>query len=135
MKNKTGIWIDHAGALLFSRGPAGEKTMHIEAEVDRNVRLAGGSRTRNKPWGPQEISSDQQKEARRKSQLKTFYRDVIQKIEKSDRIFIYGPGEAKIELRKEMAKTSGLTDKIAKFETADKMTENQFVAMIKKDFE
>ena len=85
--------------------------------------------------GTQEISSDQQKEARHKSQLKTFYRDVIQKIEKSDRIFIYGPGEAKIELRKEMAKKSGLTDKIAKFETADKMTENQFVAMIKKDFE
>jgi hypothetical protein len=107
----------------------------IEAEVERHVRLSGGSRTGPTPWGPQDVSSEKRKDARHKSQLKKFYRAVIKKIEKYDRIYIYGPGEAKIELKREMARIGGLVEKIKKFETADKMTEKQFAALLRKQFE
>jgi len=48
---------------------------------------------------------------------------------------IFGPGEAKKELKKEMGKHKALAVKIAGIESADKMTALQIVAKVKKFFE
>ena len=47
-------------------------------------------------------------EDRMKQQLKQYYQDIIKKIEVADRIYIFGPGEAKVELRKEIEKKKNL---------------------------
>mgnify|MGYP002477277600 CR=1 FL=1 len=47
---------------------------------------------------------------------------------------IIGPGEAKIELKKEMEKSKELSRKISKVEPADKLTERQLAARVKDYF-
>jgi hypothetical protein len=48
---------------------------------------------------------------------------------------IMGPGEAKIELKKEMEKSNTLIPKLAGVYTSDKMTANQISAEVKSYFD
>jgi hypothetical protein len=52
----------------------------------------------------------------------------------ADRIILFGPGEAKIELKKEIEKSKGIADKIKKIEAADKMTKRQITAKVRAFF-
>jgi len=141
MKKYAGIWLDHRKALLvylisgrptFDEEP--ESVERLESNVERKVRLSRGSRSRKTPYGPQEIAVDGKLEDRIKRQLKQYYRSIIEKIEDTDRIYIFGPGEAKVELRKEIEKSKDFAGKIKQIESADKMTQKQVAAKVRAFF-
>jgi hypothetical protein len=142
MKKYIGIWVDHKKAVIVTtKQPeqSYEEDMElaitqISSDVERKVRLAGGSRTRNRPWGPQEVAVDSKIEARQKQQLKKFYHQIIEFIKDADKILIMGPGEAKLELKKEIEKSKALIPKIVGVHTSDKMTDNQIAAKVKSYF-
>lgn len=106
----------------------------ISSDVEKKIRLAGGSRTRNTPYGPQDIAVDSKIEARQKQQLKKFYHRIVELITDTDRILIMGPGEAKLELKKEIETSKALIPKIVGVLTSDKMTNNQIAAKVKSYF-
>ena len=143
MKKYTGIWIDHKKAVIVTKKRTERSyeedvelaVTQINSDVERKVRLAGGSRTRNTPWGPQEIAVDSKIEARQKQQLKKFYQRIIELITDADKILIMGPGEAKLELKKEIEKSKALIPKIVGVHTSDKMTNNQIAAKVKSYFD
>ena len=56
---------------------------------------------------------------------------VIKAIGKAENIYIFGPGEAKLELSKEIKKIKGQHHRIAAVEVSDRLTENQIVAKVK----
>ena len=65
MKKYVGIWLDHREAFvvyLVKNQPFADENQEmierIESDIERRVRLSGGSRTRKTPYGPQEISVD-----------------------------------------------------------------------------
>jgi hypothetical protein len=135
MKKYVGIWLDHREAFvvyLLNNKPlttGNQETIeHIESDIERRVRLSGGSRSRKTPYGPQEIAVDGKQESRVKRQLHDYYQQIIKRISDADRILIFGPGEAKIELKKAFEKTQPLAAKIMKVESADKMTIRQIAA-------
>ena len=141
MKKYAGIWLDHRKAFLvylisgrqtFDEEPGSVE--RLESNVERKVRLSGGSRSRKTPYGPQEIAVDGKLEDRIKQQLKQYYQGIIKKIEGADRIYIFGPGEAKVELKKEIEKLKEFAGKINKVESADKMTHRQIVAKVRTFF-
>ena len=141
MKKYVGIWLDHRQAVVvyFSKSRSldnetQEIIERIESETERRVRLSGGSRSRKTPYGPQDISVDGKQEDRIKGQLRKYYQEIIKRISDADRILILGPGEAKIELKKEMEKSYQLADKINRIESADKMTQKQVAAKARKFF-
>jgi hypothetical protein len=86
MNECVGIWIDRKKAVIVThtvpeRSYEENKVAtvtEISSDIERKVRPAGGSRTRNRPWGPQEIAVDDKIEARQKQQLKKFYYQVIE---------------------------------------------------------
>jgi len=131
MKKYIGIWVDHKKAVIVTKKQperSYEEDMEsavtqISSDVERKVRLSGGSRTRKTPWGPQEIAVDSKIEARQKQQLKKFYHQIIEVITDADKILIMGPGEAKLELKKEIEKSKALIPKIVGVHTSDKMTQ------------
>jgi hypothetical protein len=144
MKKFAGIWVDHKKAYVVTLTRAehkhekqqeAETITRIASDVERFVRLSGGSRTRKTPWGPQEVAVDGKIEDRRKQQLKKYYRELIKTIKQADRALIMGPGEAKKELKKEIEKSKELAQKIVKVETQDKMTERQMIARVRSFFE
>jgi hypothetical protein len=141
LKKYVGIWLDHREAFVVSLSktrPFAEEIQeimeHIESNMERRVRLSGGSRSKKTPYGPQEISVDSKQEDRIKGQLRKYYQQIIQRVSDTDRILIFGPGEAKIELKKEIEKSKGLAGKIKKVESADKMTQRQIAAKVKTFF-
>ncbi len=141
MKKYVGIWLDHKEAFvvyLVNNQPftAGNQEMveRIESDIERRVRLSGGSRSRKTPYGPQDIAVDGKQESRVKRQLNSYYQQIIKRISDADRILIFGPGEAKHELKKTIEKTKQLAAKINKVESADKMTIRQITAKSRKFF-
>jgi hypothetical protein len=66
----------------------------------------------------------------RRNQLHKFYKRIVHDVSDADRLFIFGPGEARLELKKEMRKNKALLAKIAEIERADRMTEYQIVAKV-----
>ena len=141
MKKYVGIWLDHREAFvvyLSNNQPftAGNQEMieRIESDIERRVRLSGGSRSRKTPYGPQDISVDGKQEDRVKGQLRRYYQEIIKRISDADRILIFGPGEAKIELKKAIEKTKQLAGRIKKVESTDKMTIRQIAAKTREFF-
>jgi len=133
MKKSVGIWIDHEKAFLAFLKDEKETITSIKSNVEGRVRLSGGSRSAT-PYGPQDVASERKKEERNKHQLRRYYQTVIREVGDAEKILIFGPGEAKKELEKEMKKSKTLSGKIVKVERADKMTENQIVGKVRDFF-
>ena len=133
MGTYTGIWIDHSQAIIVTLDNGRETVDYIKSNVEGHFRLSGGSRSRD-PWGPQDVAPEGRPERRRRHHLHRFYRDVMNAVKQSDRLFIFGPSEAKTEFVKELKKTNGLLDKMSKVERSDRMTTNQIAAKVKAFF-
>lgn len=134
-KNYAGLWIDHREAIVVSITDEAETITKIESDIERKVRLSGGSRTAKTPYGPQQVSVDGKQEQRLKRQLRQYYQEIIRRIKDANKILIFGPGEAKTELKKEIQKSGQLTASIQKIESADKMTRRQIAAKVRTFFE
>jgi hypothetical protein len=63
-----------------------------------------------------------------------FYDSIIASIRNAEAILIFGPGEAKGELKKCLKKTN-LAARIVGIETVDKMTDRQVAAKVRKYFQ
>jgi stalled ribosome rescue protein Dom34 len=113
---------------------AGETIERIESDTERKVRLSGGSRTGKTPYGPQQVAVDGKQEERIKRQLRQYYQEIIRKIKDANKILIFGPGEAKTEFKKELEKSQEQVLKKITVQPADKMTERQIAAKIRKFF-
>ncbi|MDX1709144.1 MAG: hypothetical protein R3274_11125, partial [Desulfobacterales bacterium] len=106
----------------------------VESNIERKVRLSGGSRTGNTPYGPQQIAVDGKQEDRIKHQLREYYQEIIRRIQDANRILILGPGEAKSEINKEIQKSRKRASQKITLEPADKMTERQIAAKVRQFF-
>ena len=133
MQKYAGIWVDHEKAFVVTIIDGKETISFMTSGVEGRVRLSGGSRSRT-PYGPQEVASEKKIDERRKHGLRRYYQEIIGAIDDAEKILIFGPGEAKIELEKEIGKSKALTAKIVGVEPADKMTEKQIAAKVRKFF-
>ncbi|UCE07363.1 MAG: hypothetical protein JSW07_04855 [bacterium] len=134
MKKYIGLWIDHEKTFVVIIVNGDQKINKIESEVESHIKTLGGSRTAT-PYGPQDVATERKLERKRKQHLHQYYQKIIDTIKDAHQIFIFGPGAAKSELEKEMKKFKELTKKITGVAPADKMTEGQIVAKVKKFFE
>jgi hypothetical protein len=133
VKTKVGLWIDHRKAVIVVVSDKEEVTIQIESNVEKQLRPHGGARSKTQ-YGPQQSPSDDMRETVFMGHLGIYYDKVISCIRDAQAIQIFGPGEAKDELRKRLAK-NGLSRRIVGVATADKMTDRQITARILQDFE
>lgn len=133
MAKHIGLWIDHEKAFIVSLVDGQEKISKIESQVESHIKTLGGSRGAT-PYGPQEVATERKLTERRKQHLHKYYQKVIDEIKDAQRIYIFGPGNAKLELEKEIKKSKQLAPKIAAVEVADKMTEGQMAAKVREFF-
>ena len=133
MKKKIGIWIDHKEAILVSIEGDQTTVEHIESHAESHFRPSGGWKSAGTSVA-QSVSKEQKADERRKHQFHNFCKTVIKKAAEAESIFIFGPGEAKLQLAKEIDKIKGQKERIAAVEAADRLTENQIVAKVKSFF-
>jgi len=132
MKTRVGLWIDHKKAIVVAVTDKGEETRLIISKVERQLRRSGDS--------PLEGAYDKAQTPARNSRQRTltahlniYYEAVIACIRDAEFILIFGPGEAKGELKKRL-KRDNLSGRIVGMETVDKMTDHQVAAKVREYF-
>lgn len=131
MKRNIGLWIDRKQAYIVREGA--EKPEVIESNIEPRIRYSGGTRIGGQY--NQRVDSELRYNDRFQHQLREYYEKVIAVIRDAEQILIFGPGEAKLELEREIQKSKPLAKKVVKVETTDKMTENQIMAYVREFYE
>jgi hypothetical protein len=126
MKNATGLWIDHSGAVIVIVSDDGEETKRIESDMEKHTRFSGGSRS-------EQGGGEDQQDRRFTGHLNAYYDAVIAHLRDAESILLFGPGEAKGELEKRLV-NKGFGGRIVGIETVDKMTDRQIAAKVRQHF-
>ena len=132
MKTKVGLWMDHRKAVLVVVTDKGEETKLIISKVEKQRRRSGDSPLKG-PYEALQVPADDSREKEFKGHLNIFYDAVIAGIRDAEAILIFGPGEAKGELKKRLKKID-LGGRIVSVETVDKMTDRQIAAKVREYF-
>jgi stalled ribosome rescue protein Dom34 len=119
-----GLWIDHRESVMITLTDEGEETRRLESDMGKHVRFSGGA---------QKDTGEDMRDRRFANQLNKYYDEVIAQIREADSILIFGPGEAKVELKTRLA-SEGLAGRIVGLETVDKMTAPQIAAKVRQHF-
>jgi len=134
MEKLFGLWVDHEKAIIVSLIDGSHKVTHVESDIEGRFRLKGGSRS-NTPYGIQSATSESKRDFRYSKHLNIYFQHIIDLLKEAKQIYIFGPGEAKFELKKKIEKNNVFLDKISDIETTDKLTEPQIIAKAKKYFD
>jgi hypothetical protein len=124
VKKRAGLWIDHRKAVIVIVTDEGEEIKEIASHMEKHVRFTGGTASE---LGSTEDMRDRQFG----NHLNSYYDRVIAVLGGADSIQIFGPGEAKGELRKRL-EHAGLEGHVLAVETVDKMTDRQIAAKVRE---
>lgn len=130
MKKETGIWIDKRTAKIVTLSNGAEDFHTINSSIEE-YRPRGGSGTRLK-GGPQDVVQDSKYTEREKQQQKRFFKSIMDSVDDSDHIVIFGPAEMGAKLYSELSE-SNLTvyKKVREVKSADSLTDNQVKAWVR----
>ena len=131
MKTKAGVWIDHRQAVIVTLVNQVEETKRITSDIEEQVRYPGDSIGSHDDTT--EIRRDRQ-DRRFDDHLSNYYDEVVACLRDADSILIFGPGEAKGELQKQL-ESQALGERIVGSETADSMTDGQIAAKVRQHFQ
>src|SRR5687767_998449 len=66
--------------------------------------------------------------------LDRYYDEVISQLGQPEAVLIFGPGEAKLQLKERLSRSKVLAERIVGIETTDKLTDPQIVAKVKEHY-
>jgi len=130
MKTLAGLWIDHREAVIVLLSENGQETRRIKSHVEKQLRRSG-RRASKASFEPQMVPADDFREREYMGHLANFYDEVVSCLRPAEAILLFGPGEAKGELRKRIERDK-LDLRITRFETSDKMTERQISQKVRR---
>jgi hypothetical protein len=133
MISAAGLWIDHRKAVIVYYCKDKITTRTIASNLEKHVRASGGSRS-STPYGPQDILAEDRLDRRYGHHLDLYYEEVARALHGIRSLLILGPGEAKGEFEKHLRRSEKGPPTAVTVETADKMTEPQIAARVKKHF-
>ena len=99
------LWTSHKRAIIVSITDGVEKILHVESNGKGGV---------EEKW---------------RQHRGRHYRKVVRAIQDAQEIFIFGPAQAKLEMKIEILKSEPLSHRVVGTESADTMTEDELVAL------
>jgi hypothetical protein len=132
MGTKVGLWIDHKQAIIVTVTGKEEEIRLIISEVEKQLRRSGDS-PMNGPYEAFQVPADDSRQRTLTAHLNIYYDEVIAGIRDAESILIFGPGEAKNELKKRLEEKN-LGAKVVGVETVDSMTDPQIAAKVRQHF-
>jgi hypothetical protein len=124
MSQNVGVWIDHSRAVIASAAADQVTTKTLKSDVQGHPHYAG----------QQDGGGEKKYEERHRAHLDRYYDEVIDQIGAPDGLLILGPGEARLELKERLSRSKALIALPVTVEAADKLTDAQIVAKVKKHF-
>jgi hypothetical protein len=132
MKTKTGLWIDHRKAIIVAVSDKGEEIGLIVSRVEKQLQRSGDSPLKGR-YESHKVPADDSRQRMLTGHLNIYYEAVIASLRDAESILIFGPGEAKNELKKRLEK-SKLKGRVIGVETVDKMTDRQIAKKVRQYF-
>lgn len=132
MTNRVGLWIDHKKAVIVIVGEKGETIKKIESGV-KHIEFKGAPHPKV-AYSAQYSQGDDQLDKQFLVHLNKYYEQVIAQLRGASRVLIFGPGEAKSELKARLARQKAVNPELS-VEAADRMTDRQIVARVRKHFQ
>lgn len=132
MKNNMGVWIDGSKAVIVNL--ANDSIVKVEADIDNNVHHGHEGDKGAFIGGGRHVNNERTFEERKKHQTHDYLEKVISELKTADSIFVFGPSEMKNHLKTQIENNRYLATRLSAVEAADKMTENQIIATVKKHF-
>ena len=133
MKHKVGVWIDHKKAVIVSASGDRVTATTLESEVGPHARYSG--RAGYPASGSSRSGGGEKKYEERYGQhLDKYYDEVISQLGKPEAILIFGPGEAKLQLKERLSHSKTLSEHIVGIQTTHKLTDPQIVAKVKEHY-
>ena len=124
MSHEVGIWIDHKKAVVVTISAGHVSTKTLMSDVGPHTRYSGS----------QEGGGEKKYEERHSQGLDRYYDDVISQLGEPDALLLFGPGEAKLQLKDRLSRFKVLSESIVAVESADKLTDPQIVAKVKEHY-
>ena len=133
MNHKVGIWIDHKKAVIVSAlaGRVTAKTLKSKVGPHARYSSRAGYPTAD---GPKDGGGEKKYEERFGQQLDRYYDEVISQLGQPEALLIFGPGEAKLQLKERLGRSKVLSERVVGIETTDKLTDPQIVAKVKEHY-
>jgi hypothetical protein len=132
MRTRVGLWIDHRKAVIVALTDQGEEVRLMVSSSEKHLSRSG-DRPLSGPYDRMQVPSDDRQQRALTGHLNIYYDAIIASIRGAEAILIFGPGEAKDELRKRLERDR-LGALIAGVETADRMTHRQIAARVRRHF-
>ena len=132
MRTNVGLWIDHRKAVIVAVTDKGEEIGLIISKVEKQHRRSGDSPLKGS-HEPQQVPAEDSLQRAFTGHLNIYYDAVIASIRDAESILIFGPGEAKVELKQRLERNN-LGGRIGGIETVDKMTDRQIAAKVRQHF-
>lgn len=119
MKANAGLWIDHREAVIVTLSAGGDETKRILSNAVKQHAV--------------EMPADDLRQKEFTEHLAHYYDAIIAHLSEAGAIVIFGPGEAKGELKKRFEARKSETRSIA-VETTDNMTQPQVAARVRRHY-
>jgi hypothetical protein len=124
MNRKVGIWLDHKRAVIVSASEGRVTTEALASDVEAHPHYSG----------QQDGGGEKKYEERHGQHRDRYYDEVIRRLGQPDGLLIFGPGEAKLELKERLSRSKAPSGGTIDIETTDKLTDPQIVAKVKEHF-
>jgi len=124
MGQDVGVWIDHKKAIIVSIAAGEVTTRTLTSDVEAHPHYSGS----------QEGGGEKKYEERHNQDLDQYYDDVIGQLGKPDAVLLFGPGEAKLQLKARLGRSKMSSESIVAVESTDKLTDPQIVAKVKEHY-
>lgn len=134
MNDKVGIWIDHRKAVIVSAAADRVTVKTRESNVGPHSRFSGRAGSTMPEGGPQDEGGEKRYEERYRQHLDQYYDEVIGDFGQPEALLIFGPGEAKSQLKERLSHSPSLSRCSVTIETTDKLTDQQIVTKVKEHY-
>ena len=124
MSHDVGVWIDHKKAVIVSIAAGHVTTRTLDSDVGPHPHYTGS----------QDGGGEKKYEERHIRRLDRYYDEVISQIGQPDALLLFGPGEAKLQLKDRLGRCHTSSERVVAVESTDKLTDPQIVAKVKEHY-
>jgi hypothetical protein len=132
IRTLAGVWIDHREAVIVLVSGNEEDVTWIKSGVEKQLRRSGRSLVVG-PFEPRMVPADDSREPQHTGNLARYYDAVVARLQSASAILLFGPGEAKGELKNRLERDR-LDLRINRVETSDSMTERQILQKVRQHY-
>lgn len=131
MHDRAGVWIDHSQAVIVFADAGRMSTDLVESYIEPHSRYQD-STGYPRADGPHAGSGEKKYEQRYRAHVRRYMDEVIDHLGPFHNLIIFGPGEAKLELRERLARRSRAKNRVVDVEPCERLSEAKVVDRVRE---